>query len=252
MKWDSNLYDKKHDFVSKYGEDVIGLLDPKNGEEILDLGCGTGDLSELIREKGATVTGIDSSKEMIEAAKQKYPLIDFQVKSATDFSFDKKFDAVFSNAALHWILEKEKAVKQINTCLKPNGRFVAEMGGRENVANIINALKKSLINHGFTDSSQKKMWYFPSLSEYASLLEGNSFRVIFATHFDRETLLKDDNGIKNWLQMFARSYLEGLPEDKVENILEEVEQQLKSTNYRDGKWYADYKRLRIVALKNWP
>lgn len=250
MKWDSNLYDRKHDFVSKYGEELIGLLDPKDGEEILDLGCGTGDLAELIREKGPHVTGIDSSATMIEAARQKYPLIDFQVKSATDFSFDKKFDAVFSNAALHWILEKEKAVNQIYNSLKPNGRLVAEMGGKGNVAHIIEALKKALIKNGFTDQSKIQTWYFPSLSEYTSLLEKNNFRVIFATHFDRETLLKDENGIKNWLRMFARSYLEGISDKNVDTILEEVEQQLKTSNYRDGRWYADYKRLRIVALKN--
>lgn len=250
MKWDSNLYDQKHDFVSKYGEEVIELLDPKVGEEILDLGCGTGDLSEIVREKGAMVTGIDSSAEMIETARQKYPLIDFQVKSATNFYFDKKFDAVFSNAALHWILEKEKAIKQIYNCLKQGGRFVAEMGGKGNVANIINALKNALNKNSFIENSKIETWYFPSLSEYASLLEKNGFRVIFATHFDRETLLKDDSGIKNWVRMFARSYLEGLPEDKIANILEDVELQLKSTNYRGGKWYADYKRLRIAALKN--
>lgn len=250
MKWDSNLYDRKHDFVSKYGEDLIGLLDPKDGEEILDLGCGTGDLAELIREKGPHVTGIDSSAAMIETARQKYPLIDFQVKSATDFSFDKKFDAVFSNAALHWILEKEKAVNQIYNSLKPNGRLVAEMGGKGNVAHIIEALKKALIKNGFTCQAKIQTWYFPSLSEYASLLEQNGFRVIFATHFDRETLLKDENGIKNWLRMFARSYLEGISDKNVDTILEEVEQQLKTSNYREGRWYADYKRLRIVALKN--
>ena len=250
MKWDTNLYDQKHDFVSKYGEEVIGLLNPKKDEEILDLGCGTGDLAELIRQKGAIVTGIDNSKEMIEVAKHKYPLVDFKVQSVTSFSFAKKFDAVFSNAVLHWVLEKEKAVKQIYNCLKPNGRLVVEFGGKENVGNIINALKKALIKNNFSENSKKETWYFPSLSEYASLLEKNNFRVIFATHFDRDTLLKDDNGIKNWLKMFARSYLEELSDKNVEIILEDVEKQLRTTNYHDGKWYADYKRLRVVALKN--
>jgi len=250
MKWDTNLYDQKHDFVSKYGEEVIGLLSPKMGEEILDLGSGTGDLAEIIRQKGAVVTGIDNSKEMIEAARQKYPLIDFQVKSATSFSFDKKFDAVFSNAVLHWVLEKEKAVTQIYNCLKANGRFVAEFGGKGNVGHIVHALKTALIKNGYSEHSKKEIWYFPSLSEYASLLEQNNFRVIFATHFDRETLLKDDNGIKNWLHMFGSSYLKGLSDKNIEIILDDTEKQLKATNYRDGKWYADYKRVRIVALKN--
>lgn len=250
MKWDTNLYDQKHDFVSKYGEELIELLNPKKGEEILDIGCGTGDLAELIRQKGAVVTGIDNSVEMIEVAKRKYPAINFQAQSITTLHLDKKFDAAFSNAALHWVLEKEKAVKQIYNSLKPNGRLVAEFGGKGNVANIINALKTALNKNGFTENSKKETWYFPPLSEYASLLEQNNFRVIYATHFDRETLLKDEHAIKNWLKMFARSYLEGISDKNVEIILEDVEKQLKPSNYRDGKWYADYKRLRIVALKN--
>ena len=249
MKWDADLYDRKHDFVSKYGEELIALLDPKSGEEILDLGCGTGDLAELIRERGSKVTGIDSSTDMIETAKQKYPLIDFYVRSATDFSFDKKFDAVFSNAALHWITEKEKAVQQIYNCLKPHGKLVAEFGGKGNVAMILNALTNALRKNGFTENAKIETWYFPSLSEYASLLEKNGFRVIFASHFDRDTLLKDHSGIKNWLRMFAFSYLQGIGEKETEIILDEVEQQLQSTNFHDGKWYADYKRLRIVAVK---
>ena len=250
MKWDSGLYDHKHDFVSKYGEDLIEILNPKLGEEILDLGCGTGDLAEKISAKGAHVTGIDSSKEMIEAARQKYPSIDFEIQSATSFSFDKKFDAVFSNAALHWIPEKEKVVKQVYECLKPGGRFVAELGGKGNVGKIIDALKGALARHGFFKQSQIQTWYFPSLSEYASLLEANDFRVTSASHFDRETELKDSHGIINWLRMFGRSYLEDISDREVSQILEEVEQQLRSSNFRDGKWFADYKRLRIVALKN--
>lgn len=250
MRWDSGLYDHKHDFVSKYGEDLIEILNPKPGEEILDLGCGTGDLADKISGKGAHVTGIDSSKEMIEAARQKFPSIDFEIQSAASFSFNKKFDAVFSNAALHWISEKEKVVKQVYECLKPGGRFVAELGGKGNVGKIIDALKGVLARHGFIKQSQIQTWYFPSLSEYASLLEANGFRVIFASHFDRETELKDSHGIINWLRMFGRSYLENIPDNEVSQILKEVEQQLKSSNFRNGKWFADYKRLRIVALKN--
>ena len=250
MDLDSGLSDRKDGFVSKYGEDVIDILNPQPGEEILDLGCGTGDLAQLITDRGARVTGIDSSKEMIDAAREKYPWINFDIQSATDFSFNKKFDAVFSNAALHWILEKEKVVKQVYQCLKPKGRFVAELGGKGNVEKIIGALKSSLATHGFIKQSQIQTWYFPSLSEYASLLEANGFSVAFASHFDRETALKDSHGIVNWLRMFGRTYLENISDPEVDEILKDVELQLKSSNFRDGKWFADYKRLRIVAFKN--
>jgi trans-aconitate methyltransferase len=250
MKWDSGLYDRKHDFVSKYGQDLIDILNPKPGEEVLDLGCGTGDLAQLITDRGARVTGIDSSKEMIDAAREKYPWINFDIQSATDFYFNKKFDAVFSNAALHWILEKEKVVKRVHECLKPKGRFVAELGGKGNVEKIISALKSSMAAHGFIKQSQIQTWYFPSLSEYASLLEANGFRLTFASHFERETALKDSRGIVDWLRMFGRTYLENIAGPEVDKILKEVQHQLKSSSYRDGKWFADYKRLRMVALKN--
>ncbi len=249
MKWNANFYDSKHDFVSKYGEDLIEMLDPKEGEEILDAGCGTGDLTEQIRSKGAHVLGIDNSDEMIKAAREKYPSIDFGLYSVTELPFDNKFEAVFSNAALHWVLQKEKAIDQIFKVLKPGGRFVAEMGGKGNIGNITRALKNSLYKNGFVDLSKKEIWYFPSIAEYSSILEQKGFRVTFAAHFDRETLLKGDEGIKNWLRMFARPYLEGLNDKDANLILEETEQQVMSTNYIQGKWYADYKRLRVAAIK---
>jgi trans-aconitate methyltransferase len=247
MKWNAKLYDNKHDFVSKYGEDLIALLDPKEGENILDAGCGTGDLAELIRKKGTLVTAIDNSPEMIEAAKKKYPLINFHVASVTDMAFENSFGAVFSNAALHWVLEKEKAAQQIFKALKPGGRFVAEMGGKGNVANIVKALKENLLKNGFTEQANKEIWYFPSVGEYASLLERHGFNVAFAALFDRETPLKDNEGIKNWLKMFGRPFLEGLNEEQQKTVLSEAEKQLLTFNYKNSNWFADYKRLRIIA-----
>ena len=249
MKWNANLYDEKHDFVSKYGEDVIQLLDPQPGEDILDVGCGTGDLTELIRERGANVVGLDNSVEMINKAQEKYPAIDFKVASADSFNFDKKFDAVFSNAALHWVLEKEKAVECIYNCLKKGGRFVAELGGKGNIASIVDALKYSLSKKGFEENANRQVWYFPSLAEYATLLESKGFRVMWCTHFDRPTLLKDNDGIKNWIRMFGKSYLEKLNDDVINSVLQEVEEQMKPTNYKNNQWYADYVRLRVVAMK---
>ena len=249
MKWNANLYDSKHDFVSRYGEDLIEILDPKQGEEILDIGCGTGDLTEQIRLKGAHVTGVDNSTEMIETGRKKYPLIDFRLHSVTQLPFQNQFDAVFSNATLHWVLEKEKAIEQTFKALKQGGRFVAELGGKGNIEHIATALKSSLQKNGFIDLSKKEIWYFPSIAEYASILEQQGFRVTFATHFDRETRLKDESGIKNWLRMFAQPHLEGLSESKIKLILEETEEHLRTTNYHDFHWYADYKRLRIVAIK---
>ncbi|WP_372935345.1 class I SAM-dependent methyltransferase [Mariniphaga sediminis] len=249
MKWNTNLYDQKHDFVSGYGKDVIKLLAPEKGEDILDLGCGTGDLAEIISQTGANVLGIDSSEEMIKRAREKYPHIEFMVASADNFSFGKKMDAVFSNATLHWVLEKEKAVDCIYNSLKKGGRFVAEFGGKGNVGNIVSALRSTLEKHGYVDLAQKQLWYFPSLSEYTFLLETKGFRVEWASHFDRDTPLKDNDGMKNWIYMFGKSFLETLDDSITEQILSEVEEKVRPTNFKDNQWYADYVRLRVVAVK---
>ncbi len=250
MNWNANLYDDKHAFVFKYGEDLVELLKPQQREKILDLGCGTGYLTNIIASGGADVIGIDNSIEMIAKARASYPQIDFYVQSATSFHFEDHFDAVFSNAVLHWISDKEKVVSHVFEYLKRNGRFVLEMGGKHNVNKIIRALQKSLIKNGYEKNAATQPWYFPSLGEYTSLLEANGFRVVYAIYYDRETKLNDkENGIKDWIKMFAPAYLNGLEEDKTEEILSEVQDTLAPTHFREGCWYADYKRLRVVAIK---
>lgn len=249
-KWNASLYDNKHDFVFKYGEDLVDTLAPKTGERVLDLGCGTGYLTNVIAATGAEVIGIDNSFDMIAKAKNEYPSVEFRVMSATEFHFDESFDAIFSNAVLHWILDKEKAIDCMYTNLKRSGRLVLEMGGKGNVEAIVNALKDSLQKRGLIDSASKQIWYFPSLSEYTTLLEKRGFRVTYAAHFNRETELKDNNnGIKDWIKMFGSTFLQGIDEKVVNEILDEVQDVLKPTHFRNGKWYADYKRLRVVAIK---
>jgi trans-aconitate methyltransferase len=250
MKWNAGLYNQKYDFVFKFGEDLVQLLDSKPGERILDLGCGTGYLTERIASTGASVIGIDNSEEMIRKAKATYPSISFEVKNAASFQFEQPFDAIFSNAVLHWIPEKEKVADCVFHNLKSGGRLVLEMGGKDNVKTIIDALTEVLSQHGYNDLAKRKVWYFPSLGEYASLLEHHGLTVNFATYFKRVTELKDnENGIIDWMRMFGSAYLKGVDEQELNGILEEVQEQLRSTNYRNEKWYADYQRLRIVATK---
>lgn len=248
--WNPKLYDEKHAFVSKYGEELVDILAPQPGETILDLGCGTGYLTHLISESGAHVIGIDNSKEMIDKAQQQYPGIDFRLMDAENFDFKKSLDAIFSNATLHWVLNKQRAIECIFDSLKNGGRLILEMGGKGNVSGIITAIKNSLIKHGFVKEAGINIWYFPSLSAYTSLLESRGFRVTNASHYDRETKLQDNqNGIKDWLKMFGGTYLQGINENEAEKILDEIQENLKDTHFRNGNWYADYKRLRIVAIK---
>lgn len=250
MKWNTGLYDDKHNFVFKYGEDLVDLLKPVAGERILDLGCGTGYLTNLIAQTGASVIGIDSSEEMIAKAKKEYPNIEFKNVSATEFKFDDPFDAIFSNAVLHWVAEKEKVIECMYNNLKQGGRIVIEFGGKDNVKNITDALKQSLINFGYTNNAAIDLWYYPSVGEYTSLLEAKGFTVNYTAYYKRETLLKDkQNGIKDWIKMFGNLFLKDIDDKETEKILDEVQKNLRATNFRNNEWYADYKRLRIIATK---
>ena len=250
MKWNAELYDDKHAFVFQYGESVIDLLDVKPGERILDLGCGTGHLTKHIQELGADVVGIDSSPEMIAQAQGKNPDVDFSVASGTDFHFDEPFDAVFSNATLHWIREQDSLITCVYNTLKPKGRFVAEFGGKGNMEKLIAATQQVLKQHGYTRLAEMKPWYFPSLGEYISKLEAHGFRVTFAMHFDRKTLLQDgEKGVAKWIAMFGSQYLEGIAAGEKQQMLDEITKLLEPDYNEGGQWYADYKRLRFVAVK---
>ncbi|MDF2430915.1 MAG: hypothetical protein JWP44_546 [Mucilaginibacter sp.] len=250
MKWDAELYDDKHAFVFEYGESVLELLDIKPGERILDLGCGTGHLTHEIKDHGAVVTGIDASADMIVHASKAYPDIDFVVADGTNFHFDEPFDAVFSNAALHWIHDADEAIGCVYNCLKPGGRFVAEMGGKGNMEHMIAATQQVLAQHGFSDLAKRKAWYFPSLGEYAGKLEKQGFKVTYALHFDRKTLLQDGRqGVTKWLNMFGPTFFEGIEEKEKQQILTEITDLLQPYYNDNGQWYADYKRLRFIAVK---
>jgi trans-aconitate methyltransferase len=250
MKWNAELYDQKHAFVYQFGENVLELLNAKPGECILDLGCGTGYLTNQIQQQGATVTGMDASADMVAKAHKSYPDVEFFVADGTDFHFDNKFDAVFSNATLHWIKKADAAIKCVYDALKPGGRFVAEMGGKGNVQHLIAATRQVLRQHGYAKQAETEIWYFPSLGEYATRLEQQGFRVTFASHFDRKTPLQDgEQGVAKWITMFAPLYLAGLPKEEKQQILEEVTALLEPHYNEGSQWYADYKRLRFIAIK---
>ncbi|MDZ8185839.1 MAG: methyltransferase domain-containing protein [Nostoc sp. ChiSLP02] len=247
--WNTSLYEDKHAFVWEYGEDLLQLLNPQPKELILDLGCGTGQLTEKIAQTGAEVWGIDSAPTMIEKARENYPHIRFDVADATNFQVEQPFDAVFSNAVLHWVKQADNAIGCIYQALKPGGRFVAEFGGKGNVKAIAIALSNALeaINIPVKD---RNPWYFPSIGEYATLLEQQGFDVIYSVLFSRPTpLVEGEAGMANWIKMFASSFLTGLSDEQQIQVIRVVEEYLKPTLYQQGNWTADYRRIRIVAIK---
>lgn len=247
--WDSYLYDNKISFVSQFGKDVVKLLNPQPGEQILDLGCGTGDLTYEIARTGADPCGIDISSSMIEKARQKYPWISFGVESGETFRTTKSFDAVFSNAALHWMKQADKVVESVWIALRPGGRFVAEFGGKGNVETMIRGISTVLAEYGIS-ASKENPWYFPSIGEYSSLLERQGFHMIYAVHFDRPTSLEDgENGLKHWLDMFANDFFFELSPHLRSVIYKELMEQVKPALFKNGTWTMDYKRIQIMAVK---
>lgn len=248
IKWNAELYDDKHGFVSKYGEDLVGWLAPQQGERILDLGCGTGQLSAEIAAFGAEVTGMDFSPEMIEKARTAYPGLHFDVRDARNFHYDVPFDGLFSNATLHWIREQKPAIACMHAALKEGGRLVVELGGKGNVEGIVQAVKAAVREAG-KDVRDEAGWFFPSVGEYSAMLEEGGFDVRTALLFDRETVLSGADGMKNWIEMFAGFFFRDMEPGLKEEIIARAVEKLRPSHFREGSWYADYVRLRIKAIK---
>jgi trans-aconitate methyltransferase len=244
--WDAELYEARHSFVWQLGEGVVALLDPKPGERILDLGCGTGQLTNKIAEHGADVTGLDASPEMIGQARQNYPRLRFVLQDAASMQFDQEFDAVFSNAALHWMIDGAGVARGIARALRPGGRFVAEMGGKGNIAQIEAAFEHVFSPRGI--KPERRTWY-PSIAEYAALLERAGLETRTALLFDRPTPLQGPAAMEDWIRQFKWYCFEDLTAQQQTEALNQTVEYLRPTLFRDGQWYADYRRLRIVALK---
>ncbi len=246
--WDADFYKNSHNFVTTYGESVVDLLAPKSGEYILDLGCGGGELTAKIAAYGAKVCGIDFAPDMIEKAQQKFPNLEFKQHNAElPFPNSDKFDAVFSNAALHWMLNADEVVKNIAHSLKSGGRFVFEMGGKGNIAEIIHAIESAA--QDFNLNQLPIYNYFPSIAEYSTILEKNGFQVKFAILFERPTLLDGQDGLRKWIKMFRNVVLEKLSPHQHEEFLTHVEHFGENKLLINNQWIADYVRLRMVAIK---
>ena len=249
--WQSDHYDNKLDFVSELGKGVVELLAPTCDEKILDLGCGTGELAHLIARSGAIVSGMDLSESMIKTAKEKYPHINFLVGNGENFQLTEQVDAVFSNAALHWMTNPRNVLECVWNTLKNEGRFVAEFGGKGNVETVIQAISKVLDKDYSIDASKLNPWYFPSIAEYSTLLEQQGFHVVYAIHFERPTRMKDgEQGLSHWLKGFADNFFRSFTSAEKEKVIDKICAEARNELFENEDcWYVDYKRIRIIAIK---
>lgn len=248
-EWDAGLYDEKHSFVYKMAEGLLELLAPQPGEKILDIGCGTGHLAGKIAAAGAQVTGIDRSPEMIRQAQETYSKIRFEVADATQIPLEGPFDAVFSNATLHWIKEPEFVITEVARLLPPGGRFVAEFGGKGNIAKLVAAAERAWHKLKMP-GPMPNPWYYPSLAEYAGLLERQGLEVTYGLLFTRPTPLEEgEDGLRTWLRMFGGEIFKGHPESQRNEVIEQTVREAKAELFHEGKWVLDYRRLRVMATR---
>ena len=241
--WDTRAYDRDFAFVSAYGAELLDWLDAQAGETILDLGCGTGELAAKIAGTGATVIGIDSDPAMIDAARQRLPDADLRVADAHDFTVERPVDAVFSNAALHWMPSSVEVLGCVSDALRDGGRFVAEMGATGNVAAVTGAVDQACREAGLPE--RQWPWVFPSPAQYAAMLEDAGFEIRELDFRDRPTRLAGVDGLAGWLQMFAGGVLAEVPSDVLVRAADIARPEL----WREDAWWADYRRLRFRAVK---
>ena len=244
--WVAGHYTDVGSFVPALGAPVVDLLNPQHGEHILDLGCGDGALTQVIAERGATVVGIDASPDLVRTAQSRG--LDARLGSGEHLEFDEEFDAVFSNAALHWMLDADAVVSGVVKALRPGGRFVVEMGGFGNIAAVLTALSASMEKHGYPGTSPRQ--FYPTVQQYDRIATAGGLIDFAGELILRPTPL--DSGMASWLRTFRQGFLDhhGVPPERQELVIADTVELLRPALCDvDGNWFADYVRLRFTARK---
>ncbi len=244
QSWHPESYERNAGFVADLGAGVFDLLAPKSAERILDLGCGHGKLTEKIVAVGAHVVAVDASPEQVEGARARG--LDARLMDARELTFDDQFDAVFSNAALHWVKQADAVIDGVKRALVDGGRFVGEMGEADNVACVAQGIARVMESRGL-DIADSWPWYFPTGADYGAHREAAGFIVRHIERFARPTLIPGD--LTGWLETFGESFLKDIPVAEHTTFLADVRDDLRADlQDSDGNWSVDYVRLRFQAF----
>lgn len=246
--WDAEKYKQDFMFVPEYGAAVLDLLDAAPGARVVDLGCGNGALTRQLADRGYQVLGVDASPEQLALARQAYPDLTFREGNALDFALEQPADAIFSNAVLHWIdADKQQAMlDHIASQIRPEGLFVCEFGGKGCAEHVHAELERRFAAHGL---HYRRTFYFPTIGEYAPLLEKAGFRVEYATLFDRPTRQVGSDGLADWIRMFDTAPFADVEPALADTIIAETVDALRPVLYHDDAWYVDYVRIRFKLRK---
>lgn len=248
ITWNAEKYRDDFSFVPEYGTALLDLLDAPPGAQVVDLGCGSGGLTGQLAARGYRVTGVDASAEMLTLARQAWPDIPFFQADARNFTLEEPADAIFSNAVLHWIdaADQPALVANLAAQLRTGGQLVCEFGGKGCAEQVHATLDRRFSAHGL---AYRRAFYFPTIGEYAPLLEQNGLRVTFAALFDRPTRQQTVDGLVDWIRMFDMAPFQGVDPALAGEILREAEEELRPILFRNGAWYIDYVRIRLRAVK---
>lgn len=247
MSWTDD-YNNNYSFVPEFGRDLMSILDVPKGSRVLDLGCGNGSLTQALTDVGYEAVGMDVSDDFLKSARARYPHLHFVEGNAVNFETDEPYDAIFSNAMLNWINDEDhpQMLKSVYDALRPGGEFVFECGGFGNNALIHRALSNAFASHHM---KYQVPYYFPTIGNYATMLEKTGFRVIYAALLDRPTPLLGESGMRDWISMFIIKPFMGVAPDVKEKIINEAVSDLRSVLYSNKMWTADYVRLRMKAIR---
>jgi len=249
MDWDAERYTRDFAFVHQYGEDVLDWLEFPPGARVIDLGCGNGALTAELARRGASVWGMDASEEMLKEARRLHPSLPFQRGDVRFWEAEEPVDAVFSNAVFHWVPVENHPLMlwHINRSLNMRGQLVCEFGGKGNGATLHGALRRAFEKRGYRYALP---FYFPSIGDYAPMLEQAGFRVERALLLERPTCCRNgEAGLREWIRMFVQQPFRQMEHRMARAVVEEVEEELRPHLFHDGNWYVDYVRIRWKAVK---